>query len=233
MNLSRVTFLLCVESVVVDWFIDSFRMSWKNFVLQLVLLCLWGLQEEGAQACTCLPLHPQQLYCQTDVVVIKAKVLDVMPGTQGKIGPTKYDIQHLTTFKGVEKLFAAIYTGPNSAACGITLTKGVEYLFMGRLQFDGTLHVSVCDLYQPWDALSEARKNVLARYGEGCSCTIKSCFAYPCCMTSLTECLWTDFLPGKLSSGVLQAQNFACVKSSNGCCEWYRGTVGSGKNIWH
>ncbi|XP_077389733.1 metalloproteinase inhibitor 2-like isoform X1 [Festucalex cinctus] len=223
-------------------------MSWKTFVLPLVLLCLWGLQEEGAQACSCFPIHPQQLYCQTDIVVIRAKVLGVMPGAQGKGRPTKYDIQHLMvrilvdknklvhvrhqsfafqTFKGVKKLFAAIYTGPNSAACGVTLTTGTEYLLMGKLQSDGTLHVSLCDFHEPWDALSTT-KNLLSSYAEGCGCTIKSCFSFPCCMNGLTECLWTDFLPGKMNSHD-QAQNFACIKSSNGCCDWYRGAAGSVK----
>ncbi|XP_077356022.1 metalloproteinase inhibitor 2-like [Festucalex cinctus] len=208
-------------------------MIWKNFVVPVALLCLWGLQKEGVQACTCFPIHPQELYCQRDVVVIKARVVGVMPDTQGESGSIKYAIWHLKTFKGVEKLFGAIYTGPNSAACGITLTKGVVYLFMGRLQFDGTLHVSLCDFYRPWDALSDAQKKVLDRYGEGCECTITPCFSFPCCMTSLMECLWTDFLPGKLRNGVLQAQNFACIKSSKGCCEWYRGDVRPGKPPRH
>ncbi|XP_077416024.1 metalloproteinase inhibitor 2-like isoform X1 [Vanacampus margaritifer] len=223
-------------------------MIWKMFVLPLVLLCLWGLQEERAQACSCFPMHPQQLYCQTDVVVIRAKVVGVMPGAQGKGQPTKYDIQHLTvryflhncifmcvgpdsfvfvfrTFKGVKKLFAAIYTGPNSAACGVTLTKGTEYLLIGKLQSDGTLHLSQCDFHELWDS---TQKNRLSRYAQGCGCTIKSCFSFPCCMTGPSECLWTDFLPGKMGVGE-QAQNFACIKSSNGCCTWYRAAAESEK----
>ncbi|XP_077360356.1 metalloproteinase inhibitor 2-like [Festucalex cinctus] len=199
-------------------------MSWKTFVLPLLLLCLWVVMEEGAQACTCFPIHPQQLYCQTDVV-IRAKVMGVIPGAQGKGRPTKYDIKHLTTFKGIKKHFVAISTGPNSAACGVTLTKGTEYLLMGKLQSDGTLHVSQCDFHEPWNSLSPTQKKLLALYAEGCSCTIKSCFSLPCCMTGPTECLWTDFLPGKMGSRD-HAQNFACIKSGNGCCAWYKGIVG-------
>ncbi|XP_051905558.1 metalloproteinase inhibitor 2-like [Hippocampus zosterae] len=195
-------------------------MSLKIFVL--LLLCLWGLQEEGAQACSCFPMHPQQLYCQTDVTVIKAKVVGVTPGGQRSL--TKYDIKLMKTFKGAEKLFTAVHTGPNSAACGVTLTKGVEYLLTGRLQSDGSLHIHLCDIHQPWKDLSIMRKHLLYHYGEGCDCTIKSCISFPCCMTSLTECLWTDFLPGKLGNRD-QAQNYACVKKSDGCCAWDRPAI--------
>ncbi|XP_019735017.1 metalloproteinase inhibitor 2-like [Hippocampus comes] len=193
-------------------------MSWQNFVLALVLLCLWGFQEV-AQACTCLPVHPQQVFCKADVVVIKAKVVGVTPGMHVEGTLTKYDIKQRKNFKGTEKLFDAIYTAPGSAACGVTLTKGTEYLLMGRLQSDGSLRISVCDFYQPWKALSAVQKSLLYRYEKGCDCMIKSCFSFPCCKTTPTECLWT-FLPGKMGYDE-QAQNFACIKK-NDVCFWYR-----------
>ncbi|XP_077425528.1 metalloproteinase inhibitor 2-like [Vanacampus margaritifer] len=198
-------------------FLEQSTMSWKNLVLPLVLLC-WGLQEEGAQACTCLPVHPQQVFCQKDVVVIKAKVIGVMPGTHVEERLTKYDIEQTKNLKG-SKLFAAIYTPASSAACGVTLTKGTEYLLMGRLQSDGMLHISACDIYQPWDALGATQKKLLYWfYKKGCDCTIKSCFSYPCCMTSPTECLWTDHMSGKSD----QARSSACIKTAKGCCTWHR-----------
>ncbi|XP_049601594.1 metalloproteinase inhibitor 2-like [Syngnathus scovelli] len=199
-------------------------MSWKNFVLPLLLLTLWGLQDEGAQACSCFPIHPQQLYCQSNVVVIKVKVIGVSPSEQGGVQPKKYAIKHMKTFKGAERHFVSLLTGPNSAACGASLTKGVEYVLMARLHSDGSLHISLCDFYHPWDSLSPAQKNLLYRYGEGCDCEIKPCYSYPCCNTKPTECLWTDFLPGKMSSHE-QARNYACLKTSDGCCDWCKGTT--------
>ncbi|XP_077425529.1 metalloproteinase inhibitor 2-like [Vanacampus margaritifer] len=197
-------------------------MSWKNLVLPLVLLCLWGLQEQVAQAgCTCLPVHPQQAFCQKDVVVIKAKVIGVMPGTHVDKGLTKYDIEQTKNFKG-SKLFTAIYTRTSYVACGASLTKGTEYLLMGRLQSDGMLHISACDFYQPWDALGATQKNLLHWfYKKGCDCTIKSCFSYPCCMTSPTECLWTDHMLGNR----YQARRFTCIKTDTGCCTWNKGAA--------
>ncbi|XP_077372572.1 metalloproteinase inhibitor 2-like [Festucalex cinctus] len=194
-------------------------MSWKNFVLPLVLLCLWALQEEGAQACPCLPVHPQQVFCQADVVVIKAKVVGVKPGKLLET-LTKYDIEQTRNLKG-SKSFAAIYTAPSSAACGVTLTKGTEYLFMARLWSGDRLDISVCDFYQPWDALSATQKKLFYFYKKGCDCTIKSCLSYPCCMTSQTDCLWTDHMFGSSD----QTRNSACVKSRKGWCTWHRETA--------
>ncbi|KAM9783959.1 metalloproteinase inhibitor 2-like [Syngnathus typhle] len=192
-------------------------MGWENFAL-LLLFALWGLQEEGAQACTCSPMHPQQLYCQDHIIVIKAKVVGVIPGDTASGGLAKYEIKHLKTLKGAEKLFSAVHTPPYTATCGITLTQDVEYLFMGRLESDN-LHVSLCEFHQPWKDLSNTQKLLLYRYGEGCTCTIKSCLSLPCCMTSTTECLWTDYLPKKKAVHY-QAENYACVKMGDGNCAW-------------
>nr|XP_061805742.1 metalloproteinase inhibitor 2-like [Nerophis lumbriciformis] len=103
-------------------------MSWllKNLVLPLMLLCFWG---QGAQACLCFPLHPQEAFCQS-AVVITAKVGKLKDDNDfGQ--PIKYDIQLTRTFKGPERLFHAIYTASSAAACGVILSKDTEYLLMG------------------------------------------------------------------------------------------------------
>ncbi|XP_061556951.1 metalloproteinase inhibitor 2-like, partial [Phycodurus eques] len=208
-------------------------MSWmvRSFVLPLLLLCLWGLQE-GSHACSCVARHPQQVFCQADVV-IKATVVGktdvslkrsvVNPGllNPGVIDPIKYDLKQTKMFKGPKKLFGAIYTGLNSAACGVNLANGIEYILMGRLHSDGSLHISLCDLYQPWDDLSATQKSLLKRYEMGCDCKILRCTSLPCGISTPTECLWTDLLPVKMASGE-QAQNYACIKRRYGYCAWFR-----------
>ncbi|XP_061702017.1 metalloproteinase inhibitor 2-like [Syngnathoides biaculeatus] len=204
-------------------------MSWllNRFMLPLVLLFCRGLQENGAQACTCLLLHPQQVFCQVDVV-IKAKVVSTT--ADGGLNPIKYDIQQIKNFKGPEKVFAAVYTASSSAACGITLTNGVEYLLMARLQSDGSLYITSCDFHQPWDDMSATQKSLLQLYGMGCDCKITRCSSLPCGISSWTECLWTDFLPVKMANAE-QARNFACVKRREGSCAWYRGSASPAKEF--
>ncbi|XP_057673630.1 metalloproteinase inhibitor 2-like [Corythoichthys intestinalis] len=193
-------------------------MSWTVASSVLVLLCWWGLQE-GTHACTCLPRHPQEIFCQSDVVITAkvGKVKDDGDFDQ----PIKYDIELTRTFKGPERLFHAIYTASSSAACGVILSKDTEYLLMARLHPDGTLHISSCDFYQPWRALTYTQKSLLDRYQQGCNCKIEPCYSLPCDVSGPNVCRWTDFLPGVHRGN--QTQNYACVRRRDDTCAWYKG----------
>ncbi|XP_054616103.1 metalloproteinase inhibitor 2-like [Dunckerocampus dactyliophorus] len=192
------------------------RWTMKSLVLPLVLLCTWGLQE-GAQACSCLPVHPQTAFCQADVV-IKAEVLawKLVGGYEHK-----YDVKQIKMFKGAHRYIDAVYTPASSAACGVTFTKGVEYLITGRLAPDGSLHVISCDFIMPWDNLTACQKSNLAQsYRKGCVCQITLCHATPCSSRPF-ECSWTDFVMN--SGSQLQSKHFACLKGGDGFCGWIRG----------
>ncbi|XP_049601595.1 metalloproteinase inhibitor 2-like [Syngnathus scovelli] len=190
-----------------------------SFLLPFVLLlCLWQLQE-GVQACNCLARHPQQVFCQNDVV-IRAKV--VGRKDDPRHGLIQYNIKQTKMFKGPKKDFNAIYTASNAAACGVKLTKGTTYLLMAKRDSDGLLRITLCDFFQQWKALSDGQTSLLRHYEMSCDCTIKLCPSLPCGISSPTECLWTDFLPIKLASGE-QTKNFACVKKGYGHCAWFRG----------
>ncbi|XP_037112788.1 metalloproteinase inhibitor 2-like [Syngnathus acus] len=186
-------------------------------VKSFVLLCLWLLQE-GAHACTCGAAHPQQALCHADVV-IKAKVVGVMD--DGDIfTPIKYNIKQTKMFKGPNKNFDVIYT---PSLCGVTLSKGIDYLISGRVKSNHTLHVNLCNFLEPWDKLTAAqRSNLVHRYEMGCGCKITYCTSVPCAISSPAECLWTDYLTEGVVFGS-QSRHFACVKRNDGSCAWYRG----------
>ncbi|XP_061556948.1 metalloproteinase inhibitor 2-like [Phycodurus eques] len=191
----------------------------KSVALPLVLLCLWGLQE-GTQACKCVTRHPQEAFCQSDVV-IKAKVVGKAASTLNLI---KYRIKPIKMFKGPEKRFCSIYTEPNSAACGVNLANATEYLLSGRLDSEGLMHVSLCDFFQRWEDLSAMQKRGLVqRYQLGCDCKLTRCTSIPC-SSGPAECLWADFLMMKVY------RHFACIKKSDGSCAWYTGVASSKKN---
>lgn len=197
----------------------------------LAILFLWRV-EEMAEACSCSPAHPQQAFCNSDVV-IRAKVVGEQEVDAGNdvygntIKRLKYDIKQMKMFKGPSQVIDAIYTAPSSAMCGVSLeTNGrKEYLITGKLEADGTMHVTLCDLIEPWEAMSVTQKMGLTeRYQMGCECRITSCTSVPCMTTSPAECLWTDWLIEKSYNGG-QAKHYACIKRSDDSCAWYRGST--------
>nr|XP_057906108.1 metalloproteinase inhibitor 2-like [Doryrhamphus excisus] len=195
-------------------------MSWtvKTLVLPLVLLCAWRLQE-GAQACTCVPMHPQTTFCQADVVM---KVLVVSRKMVGELDETiMYNVKPIKKFKGDHGV-SSFYTAASSAACGVTLTTGVEYLITGRLTRDKMLQVSLCEFVAPWNSLSDSQKvNLEGRYRMGCSCQITPCRALPCRSNNPAECLWADFITNSVK--MEQAKYFACLKKGRSPCTWSKG----------
>ncbi|XP_057673907.1 metalloproteinase inhibitor 2-like [Corythoichthys intestinalis] len=195
----------------------------------LVLLCAWW-QQEGAQACSCSGLHPQQAFCYSDVVM-KAKVVGVT--VDGELpGYIKYDINQTKMYKGPNKNFDAIYTASDSAMCGVELNNGTEYFIMGRLRSNGSLHINLCSfLSVPWEITKAMqKKSVLQQYQMGCGCTITRCSSVPCGISGPAECLWTDYLTEKKTFGE-QARHFACIKRGDGSCAWYRGNASPKKEF--
>ncbi|KAK6478241.1 metalloproteinase inhibitor 2-like [Huso huso] len=203
----------------------------SSFFATLILLLLWRV-EQIAEACSCSPIHPQQAFCNADVV-IRAKVVggkEVDSGNDIYGNPIKriqYEIKQLKMFKGPDKLIMAVFTAPSSAVCGVTLeTNGKkEYLISGKAEGDEKMHVTLCDFIIPWDSLSATQKKSLnQRYEMGCECKISRCPSIPCMITAPDECLWTDWVTEKSING-RQAKHYSCIKRNDGSCAWYRGVA--------
>lgn len=197
----------------------------------VTVLLLWRV-EEIAEACSCSPVHPQQAFCNADVV-IRAKVVgrkEVDSGNDIYGNPIKriqYDIKQIKMFKGPDRDIEVIFTAPSSAVCGVTMdTNGKkEYLITGKTEADGSMHVTLCDFITPWETMSPTQKKSLSqRYQMGCDCKITRCPSIPCTISSPEECLWTDWVMEKSISG-RQANHYACIKRSDGSCAWYRGVA--------
>ncbi|XP_055754543.1 metalloproteinase inhibitor 2-like [Salvelinus fontinalis] len=132
----------------------------------LFVLFLWRV-EDIADACKCSPQHPQQAFCDADIV-IRAKVV----GKKALSNEIKYDVQQIKMFKCPNQVIHAIYTASSPAACGVTLEINKEYLFTGKLE-TGRMHVTLCGYNPPWEDVSAAQKNSLThRYQSGCDCKI-------------------------------------------------------------
>ncbi|XP_061561667.1 metalloproteinase inhibitor 2a isoform X1 [Phycodurus eques] len=210
---------------------STMPLSVNGVVCTLALLLVWRA-EELAEACSCAPVHPQQAFCNADVV-IRAKVVgerEVDSGNDIYGNPIKriqYDVKQIKMFKGPSQDIDTIFTAPVSAVCGVTLdTSGKkEYLISGKSDAGGQMHVTLCDYIMPWDLLSNTQKKSLTqRYQMGCECKIVRCPSLPCEISAPEECLWTDLMIEKQVYG-RQANHYACVKRADGSCSWYRGVA--------
>ncbi|XP_029015692.1 metalloproteinase inhibitor 2b [Betta splendens] len=205
-------------------------MTWalNSCFLTLAVLLVWQM-EELAEACSCVPAHPQQAFCNADVV-IRAKVvgkedIKVDNNIYGSlVTHFKYNVKQIKMFKGPSQNIDAIYTPSLSSVCGVTLkTNGQEYLITGRLNDDGKMHISLCNFIEHWEALTATQqKNLVQRYETGCDCKINRCTSIPCVIGGPAECLWTDWIVEKTARGN-QAKHFSCIKRSDESCAWYRG----------
>ncbi|XP_042639461.1 metalloproteinase inhibitor 2 [Orycteropus afer afer] len=216
------------------------RAGWLNAISRLApgsgnlpeSLLLVDTLVRPADACSCSPVHPQQAFCNADVV-IRAKAVsekEVDSGNDIYGNPIKriqYEIKQIKMFKGPDQDIELISTAPSSAVCGVSLDVGgkKEYLIAGKAEGNGKMHVTLCDFIVPWDTLSTTQKKSLNhRYQMGCECKITRCPMIPCYISSPDECLWMDWVTEKNINGH-QAKFFACIKRSDGSCAWYRGAA--------
>uniref|UniRef100_A0A8C2H0S9 Metalloproteinase inhibitor 2 n=1 Tax=Cyprinus carpio TaxID=7962 RepID=A0A8C2H0S9_CYPCA len=166
--------------------------SVRSCIGTLVVLVLFRVGEI-AEACSCSPVHPQQAFCNADVV-IRAKVVgkkEVDSGNDIYGNPIKriqYEIKQIKMFKGPDRHIDVIFTAPSSAVCGVTNleTNGKkEYLISGKAEANGKMHVTLCDLIMPWESMSATQKKSLSqRYQTGCDCKITRCATFPCEITA-------------------------------------------------
>lgn len=179
-----------------------------------------------AGACTCMPSHPQDAFCSSDIV-IRAKVVGKKLLDDGFFGTMRYTVKQMKMYRGFNKVqhVQYIYTEASDSLCGVRLqVNKFQYLITGRV-YEGKVYTGICNFIMPWEKLTLLqRKGLNHRYQLGCSCKIKRCFHLPCAVTSKNECLWTDMLTHQGHLGH-QAKSYACVQQKDGHCSWYRGAA--------
>uniref|UniRef100_A0A8C2B8U8 NTR domain-containing protein n=1 Tax=Cyprinus carpio TaxID=7962 RepID=A0A8C2B8U8_CYPCA len=172
-----------------------------------------ALNEQVTEGCSCVPRHPQQQFCSSDIV-IRAKVIEKVPSTRP--GLNAYKIQTIQTFKqSDQKRIQVIYTPQTS--CGISLYNG-EYLLSGSVE-DGRVILDLCDLVKPWNKLSQVQKEYLIMYQKGCVCEISPCTGESClikmlqkkCQMRVTNQYWLDDE---------KALRSICLPGNGGFCRW-------------
>ncbi|XP_044137148.1 metalloproteinase inhibitor 3 [Bufo gargarizans] len=186
----------------------------------------------SVDGCTCAPSHPQDAFCNSDIV-IRAKVVGKKLMNDGPFGTMRYTVKQMKMYRGFKKmpLVQYIYTESSESLCGVKLeVNKYQYLITGRV-YEGKVYTGLCNLIEKWDKLTLAqRKGLNHRYHQGCNCKIKPCYYLPCFITSKSECLWTDLLSNFGTPGY-QSKNYVCIKQKEGYCSWSRGWTPPDKSV--
>ncbi|XP_052424907.1 metalloproteinase inhibitor 3-like [Carassius gibelio] len=99
--------------------------------LALLFFLSVTLNEQVTEGCTCLPRHPQQHFCASDIV-IRAKVIGKVNSHLPEVDA--YKIQTIEKFKPLDKKrIPVIYTRSQQTFCSISLQND-EYLLAGFTQ---------------------------------------------------------------------------------------------------
>ncbi|XP_040264419.1 metalloproteinase inhibitor 4 [Bufo bufo] len=193
--------------------------SFTHTLLYCALLLL--TLKELTEACTCAVSHPQEQFCNADVVV-RAKVTGEKISSPGHIDNSKeYGIQVIKVFKGdTNTIYLQHVSTPyGSAACGVYLEKQKEYLLAGNM-FNGTIRIYLCGLHYHWESLTPFQITSLSQpdkgYQQGCQCKIKFCSMETCDNNAPNECVWSN----REETQNLEKEH-ACHKQKDGSCSWY------------
>lgn len=126
-------------------------MKAKAAVFMLVFLIFAG----SALACSCVqPPAPEEALSQASAVFsgkVIAKDIDNALGGFEQIATT---LQVDQAWKGVEQAHVVLHTASNSAACGVNLEIGSEYLVYAT-ENEGQLHTSLCSRTAPLENAQE------------------------------------------------------------------------------
>ncbi|XP_052466467.1 metalloproteinase inhibitor 3 isoform X1 [Carassius gibelio] len=183
--------------------------------LGLLFFLSVGLNEQVAEGCKCLQRHPQQVFCESDIV-IRVKVTGNVAGTRPDL--VAYSVKVITKYKpNNKKAIWVIYSDKTS--CGAHLENG-EYLLSGRV-VDGVMVFGLCDLVWRWDQLSSVQKRNLNLYRTGCACEITSCTGASCLNTKhQRKCLVG--VKNSISLGYEEALQAVCLPGRHGSCRWQK-----------
>ncbi|KAJ3612625.1 hypothetical protein NHX12_020892 [Muraenolepis orangiensis] len=153
----------------------------------LGVLCVFTCLQlhQLTEGCTCAPSHPQDAYCNSEMV-IRAKVVGKKLVKDGPFGTMRYTVKQMKMYKGFEKIqhVQYIYTVASESLCGVKFDiNKYQYLITGRV-FEGKFYTGLCNFIERWEQLSlSQKKGFNHRYQLGCGCRVSG----PGCGPSLVH----------------------------------------------
>ncbi|XP_069503538.1 metalloproteinase inhibitor 1-like [Ambystoma mexicanum] len=165
-----------------------------------------------AEACTCVPSHPQTVFCKAKAIL---KIEFLSSGTQSS--QKGYIIKVKKVLKGSENFKTMTFV---STMAGTSCERRInsdnfnqEYI-IAVSSSDGHASLGLCSFVK---LLSEMPAKQIAgmqnAYAKGCGCEIIRCAEAPCA-SNPNQCI----LEGGVSGN--QQQNMMCAPHAKGICSW-------------
>ncbi|KAL6728562.1 hypothetical protein Aduo_010325 [Ancylostoma duodenale] len=122
-----------------------------------------------SMGCSCLPFGtPKEAFCSSDFVSHVKVISKKDPNTSpGGIQDVTYTVQHICVYRKpskIKELSSKIVTASNSAACGVNLEIGTEYLIGGSVDEKNVLQIYLCGITENWNDVSAKDKAALKTY---------------------------------------------------------------------
>lgn len=206
------------------------------FEVALVAIC---------RACSCLPSHPQNEYCNS-AFVIRAKVLSETTEVPLLTEPPEpmipaefiqeqvYTLRILKIYKGAMEinssegievygsrkrtLRARLYTPARASSCRVDLLNNTVYLLTGQI-LKGRLRTGGCKWRTEWSLITRKQRAGIRRfYGENCMCQVGMCFGSGC-KTMLKGCDKVEWR-ARLKEHCKSANSYCLRNWQGNKCDW-------------
>ncbi|KAI9584767.1 tissue inhibitor of metalloproteinase [Glossina fuscipes] len=172
-------------------------------IFAFILFAVITFDCKSATACSCMPSHPQTLYCDADYAVV---VRILRKSHRSFDNHILYKIQLKKSYKTTPEgdmilKHHRLLTPSQDATCGVQLTIGKLYVIAGRGR-----NLNSCSYIQEYQKMTVIERMGFAKlYRKGCGkCKIKPCFHSSCSRNDIdnTVCQWSPFdaCQGKLSA---------------------------------
>ncbi|XP_056635261.1 tissue inhibitor of metalloproteinase [Diorhabda carinulata] len=163
-----------------------------------------------SNACSCMPQHMQERFCESDFVILARVKREHIIGDR-----RVYKVRVKKEFKTSEKAIIALKSGKLMTAaqdslCGVNLDIGKTYVLSGRI-YALRAQVNLCGIHTEWQHLTKRQKKGLRLlYRHGCNCKIRRCF-YGRCHRQIDSCTWRNSC---------ESNEGICLRQNNQSCMW-------------
>nr|CDJ84393.1 CRE-CRI-2 protein [Haemonchus contortus] len=130
-----------------------------------VLIAIAACLATSEGACTCFPFPSlRDAFCYSSFVA-HVRVIGSIEDADSQT--MRYNVRYIETFRNEtesKQLPTEIVTASTSAACGVQLINGSEYLIGGSISEDGELQANLCALNKEWSSVSAADRAALKSF---------------------------------------------------------------------